>query len=376
MDSSASAGTTGTEDRDRTSLALPGQEGQLISQVDAANPNTVAVMETIGPQDVTGFESSTPAILWSSYNGMRKGESLADVLLGDYNPSGRTPETWYQSVNDIPSIYSYALRPAGPNGRTYMYYTGPVSYPFGYGLSYTTFHFSHLRISKRNPTADDTINVSVDVTNTGARDGNEIVQMYVNTPHADPSLQRPIKRLEGFQKVFLSAGQTKTVTFPIKIADLAFYNEADKRFEVDQGAYGIQISTSSADSDIQAHDTINVNGKLTQKPSVLTAQPRISGVDTRERHLAAGHVPRGRRDRSGPDPRDERRLAVRVDRARPEQAAPAGDEAQLQQRPAGRRLGQPARGHPHSVQRRRDGHRDRDLPRRERIDLIRGSRRL
>ena len=80
------------------------------------------------------------------------------------------------------------------------------------------------------------------MTNTGSRDGNEIVQMYVNTPNADPSLERPIKRLEGFQKVFLAAGQTRTVTLPIKIADLAFYNEADKRFEVDQGAYGIQIS--------------------------------------------------------------------------------------------------------------------------------------
>jgi beta-glucosidase len=279
MDSAASAGTTGTEDRDRTSLALPGQEGQLISQVDGANPNTIAVMETIGPQDVTGFEPTTPAILWSSYNGMRKGESLADVLLGTYNPSGRTPETWYRSVDEIPSIYSYALRPVGPNGRTYMYYNGPVSYPFGYGLSYTTFRFSKLHVSKHSPTADDTIHVSVDVTNTGSRDGNEIVQMYVNTPNAAPSLERPIKRLEGFQKVFLAAGQTKRVTLPIKIADLAFYNEADNRFEVDQGAYGIQISTSSADSDIQVHDGINVRGQLTQKPSVLTARPRIAGSD-------------------------------------------------------------------------------------------------
>src|SRR6185312_1324011 len=106
MDSTASSGTTGTEDRDRTSLALPGQQGQLISQVSAANPDTIAVMETIGPQDVTGFAPTTPAILWSSYNGMRKGDSLADVLLGKYNPSGRTPETWYQSVDEIPSIYS------------------------------------------------------------------------------------------------------------------------------------------------------------------------------------------------------------------------------------------------------------------------------
>ena len=215
------------------------------------NPNTIAVMETIGPQDVTSFEPTTPAILWSSYNGQRKGEALADVLLGAYNPSGRTPETWYQSVSQIPATNSYAIRPVGPTGRTYMYFNGPVSYPFGYGLSYTTFAFSNLHISNTTPTADDTINVSVDVTNTGATDGNEIVQLYVNTPNADPSLERPIKRLEGFQKVFLAAGQTKTVTLPIKIADLAFFNEANKRFEVDNGAYGIQISTSCADADIR-----------------------------------------------------------------------------------------------------------------------------
>jgi beta-glucosidase len=280
MDSTASSGTTGTEDRDRTSLALPGLQGQLISQVSAANPNTIAAMETIGPQDVTSFEPSTPAILWSSYNGMRKGDALADVLLGNYNPSGRTPETWYQSVDQIPSIYNYSLRPgAGSNGRTYMYYDGSVSYPFGHGLSYTTFGFSNMHVSNRSPSADDTIDVSVDVTNTGSRAGNEIVQMYVNTPNADPSLQRPIKRLEGFRKVLLAAGQTKTVTLPIKIADLAFYNEAHQRFEVDPGAYGLQISTSSADADVQAQDTINVSGQLTAKPNVLTAKPRIMTSD-------------------------------------------------------------------------------------------------
>jgi beta-glucosidase len=279
MDSTSSNGTTGTEDRDRTSLALPGVQDQLISQVAAVNPNTIAAMETIGPQDVTSFEPTTPAILWSSYNGMRKGEALADVLLGNYNPSGRTPETWYQSTSQIPSIYNYALRPVGPNGRTYMYYNGPVSYPFGYGLSYATFGYSNLKISNHNPTADDTVDVSVDVTNSSSRDGSEIVQMYANTPNADPALERPIKRLEGFKKVSLTAGQTKTVTMPIKIADLAFYNEAHKRFEVDQGAYGIQIATSSADSDIQAQDTINVGGALTPKPSVLTAKPRITTTD-------------------------------------------------------------------------------------------------
>src|SRR5262249_18071584 len=122
MDSIASNGTTGTEDRDRTSLALPGLQGQLISQVSAANPNTVGVMETIGPQDVSSFESTTPAILWSSFNGMRKGDGLADVLLGKYNPSGRTPETWYQSVDQIPRIYDKLLA-----RRNYIYYGGPAA---------------------------------------------------------------------------------------------------------------------------------------------------------------------------------------------------------------------------------------------------------
>ena len=120
------------------------------------------------------------------------------------------------------------------------------------------------------------------MTNTGSRDGNgdrADVREHAARRLSLAAAPDP-KRLEGFQKVFLAAGQTKTVTLPIKIADLAFYNEADKRFEVDQGQYGIQISTSSADGDIQAQDTINVNGKLTQKPSVLSAQPRISGSDT------------------------------------------------------------------------------------------------
>ena len=152
------------------------------------NPNTIAVMETIGPMDVTSFEPTTPAILWSSYNGQRKGEALADVLLGTYNPSGRTPETWYQTVDQIPTITATRSGRSGPTGRTYMYFNGPVSYPFGYGLSYSTFGFSNLQIDNHAPTADDTINVSVDVTNTGAVDGNEIVQLYVNTPNADPSL--------------------------------------------------------------------------------------------------------------------------------------------------------------------------------------------
>ena len=267
------------EDKDRTDMTLPGQQGQLIAQVAAVNPNTIGVMQG-DPFDVSSFEPTTPALVWSSYNGQRQGEGLADVLLGTYNPSGRLPETFYQSAGQLPPTNDYNIRPTSTTaGRTYMYFNGPVTYPFGYGLSYTTFDFSNLQVSNTTPTADDTVQVSVDVANTGSRDGNEIVELYVNTPDAAASLERPLKRLEGFQKVLLAAGEKKTVTLPIKIADLAFYNEADGRFEVDQGAYGIQISTSSADSDIQKQTRINVNGPLTQKPSVVTARPRVMTTD-------------------------------------------------------------------------------------------------
>ena len=279
MDSTASNGTTGTEDRDRTAMTLPGLQGQLIAQLAAANPNTVAYMETIGPQEITSFEPTTAAILWSSYNGMRKGDSLADVLLGTYNPSGRTNGIWYQSNAQIPTVTDYTIRPVGPTGRTYMYFNGPLSYPFGYGLSYSTFAFSNLSVSSHTPTADDTITVSADVKNTSGADGNEIVELYANTPNADASLQRPLKRLESFQKVFVAAGQTKTVTFQLKIADLAFFSTTDGRWEVDPGAYGLQVSTSSADADIQLNDTITVSGTLTPKPSVLSARPRVMDTD-------------------------------------------------------------------------------------------------
>ena len=241
-------------------------------------------METIGQVDVTGFEPNVPAMLWSSYNGQRKGDALADVLLGAYNPSGHLPFTWYENESELPPTSDYDIRPTATTpGRTYMYFNGPVSYPFGYGLSYSTFAYSNLRVDNSHLSANDTIQVSVDVTNTGTVGGNEIVELYANTPDADPSLQRPIKRLEGFQKVELAAGQTKTVTLPAEDRpDLAFFDQTLHRFVVDTGRYGIQISPSSADTAIQLQDFINVSGALTQKPNVLTVKPTMAGDAPRD----------------------------------------------------------------------------------------------
>ncbi len=272
---------TATEDRDRTAITLPAAQDSLISQVAAQNPNTISVMETIGPMDISAWEPAVSSIVWSSYNGMRKGEALADVLLGAYNPTGRTDGIWYQNVGQIPPITSYAIRPVGATGRTYMYYNGPLTYPFGYGLSYSSFSFSNLQIDNHALDANDTVHVSADVTNTSTVAGTDVVELYVNTPDADPSLQRPIKRLEGFQQVSLDPGETKTITFALKVPSLAFYDDTAGKWTVDNGRYGIQISTSSADSDIQLQDFVSVTGTLAPVPSVVTAKPTMPGDDAR-----------------------------------------------------------------------------------------------
>jgi beta-glucosidase len=269
--------TTGTEGQDRTSLALPGAQAQLIQEVAAKNPNTVGVMETLGEVDVSGFQNSVPAMIWSSYNGERKGDALADVLLGNYDPSAHLPFTWYQSASELPPINDYNIRPAATTpGRTYMYFNGPVSYPFGFGLSYTTFKDSNVQVDHQQLNANDTFHVSVDVTNTGTTAGEDLVQLYASTPDA---LQRPIKRLEGFQQVELAPGQTKTVTLTVKVPNLAFFSDALNRYEVDDGRYGIQIGSSADDVLLQRF--VTVSGSLTPVPSVLTAQPTMLGEAAR-----------------------------------------------------------------------------------------------
>jgi beta-glucosidase len=286
--------STATEGQDRPNVSLPGAQASLISQVAERNPNTIVYMETGGMEDVTSFEPKVAAMLWSSYNGMRKGQALADVLLGKYDPSGRLPFTWYRDASELPPITDYAIRPAdGNQGRTYMYFHGPVSYPFGYGLSYSRFRFSHLHISDPRPDANQTIRVSAAVTNTGSMPGREVVQLYANTPDAPAALQRPIKRLEGFQIVSLRPGETRTVRFSLPVANLAFFNQTAGRWQVDDGRYGLQVSTSSADADIQLTQDIRVSGALKPAPSVVTAQPTASGDAARDIHdrlIFPGHT--------------------------------------------------------------------------------------
>ncbi|AVT39263.1 glycoside hydrolase family 3 C-terminal domain-containing protein [Plantactinospora sp. BB1] len=260
------------EDVDRSTLALPGAQASLISQVAARNPNTVVYLETVGQVDVAGFEAAVPAILWSSHNGQRKGEALADVLLGARNPSGHLPFTWYRDAGQLPPIDDYAIRGGdGRPGRTYMYFDGEVSYPFGHGLGYSGFGYSKLRVDRRTAHADDTVRVGVNVTNTGRVPGAEVVQLYVSTPGAPAGLERPAKRLAGFEKVSLRPGQTRRVEFRVPVADLAFFDERAGRYVVDPGAYAFQVGRSSADADRRLRAVVSVRGALRPALSVVTA---------------------------------------------------------------------------------------------------------
>jgi beta-glucosidase len=275
--------STAKEETDRTAITLPGAQASLIHRVAARNPNTVVYMETIGPVDVSSFEPNLSSLLWSSYNGQRKGEALADVLLGTYDPSARTNSLWVRSAGQLPPITDYGIRPTGTNpGRTYQYFGGPVAYPFGYGLSYTTFSYSPLTLDSTTLDANDSLTVSVDVTNTGTASGEEVVQLYVTTPDAPSSAERPIKRLKGFEKVSLVPGQTKAVRFTLKGADLAFFDQRRGRWVVDQGRYGVQIARSSADVDIARTGTVTVTGRLAPTPSVIDVKPAMAGDAERD----------------------------------------------------------------------------------------------
>jgi beta-glucosidase len=272
-------GLTADEDRDRTDTTLPGAQGQLITEVAKRNPNTAVYMETIGPMDVSQWEGNVSAILWSSYNGQRKGDALADVLLGRYNPSAHLPSTWYD-MSKLPDITDYTLRPTATTpGRTYMYYTGKVQYPFGHGLSYTTFHYDKPTVDTDKANANDTVHVSADVTNTGAVAGADIAQLYVSTPGA--SSDRPKKRLKGFQRVTLNPGETKRVTFTLKVADLAFYDDQSAhRWVVDPGSYDLEVADSSADTDQRT--TLTVSGTLAPTIANVDVKPAMAGDAKRE----------------------------------------------------------------------------------------------
>ena len=242
--------STGREESDRFSLVLPGNQMELINAVAEVNPNTIVVMQTMGMVEVEQFKhnKNIPGIIWTGYNGQAQGAAIAKILFGDVNPGGKLNVTWHKSVNDLPDFNDYSLRSEnGKSGRTYWYFNKDVSYEFGYGLSYTTFDYSNITINKNKITPNESVILTVDVENTGKVDGDEVVQVYVKTPDSPASLQRPIKRLKGFKRVTIPAGQTKTVSIEIACSDLWFWDSENNKITFDQGKYIFEVGASSKD---------------------------------------------------------------------------------------------------------------------------------
>ncbi|WP_051939089.1 glycoside hydrolase family 3 C-terminal domain-containing protein [Phaeacidiphilus oryzae] len=264
-----------TEGKDRSTLALPGNYADLVDQVAAlGNPRTVLDIQSDGPVDIEGLKDKVPAIVFAGYNGQSQGTALADVLFGRQNPSGHLDFTWYKDDSQLPPMADYGLAPSatGGLGRTYQYFTGTPSYPFGYGLSYTSFRYSHVRADRSAVDANGSVDVSFDVTNTGGTAGATVAQLYAATPFAVRGAELPKERLEGFQKTrVLRPGETQHLTLRVNVPDLAFRDAAAARSVVYDGTYRFMVGPDSASPAGAAE--VRVGGSLTPHVQYVTVQP-------------------------------------------------------------------------------------------------------
>ena len=226
----------GREAVDRKSLQLPDED--MLRLLYRANPNTVLVLVSSFPYTINWSNSHLPAILHITHCSQEQGHAIADALFGKVNPGGRTTQTWVRDILDLPPMMDYDIR----HGRTYMYHKGNVLYPFGYGLSYTTFQYGQARILRQDKKA---IEVSVPVTNTGSHDGDEVVQLYVAYP--DSKVEHPQKQLKAFERVHIRKGETKEVVLSIQCSDLTYWDTARHASVPEKGCLHFMIGASSAD---------------------------------------------------------------------------------------------------------------------------------
>jgi beta-glucosidase len=227
------------EDRDRKDLYLPGMQEKLIEAVYAANPRTVVVLMNAGPLSTKWARDHVPAMLEAWYGGEEGGNAIAEVLLGDYNPAGRLPYTVYESTDQVPADSDYDIT----HGYTYMYFSGEPVFSFGHGLSYTTFLYSPLAVSNKVVSPDGEITLSVDVTNIGRVDGDEVVQFYGHQQRC--SLKQPNQKLIAFERIHLKAGETRRVSQTVPVSRLAIYYEDLHRFVTGPGTFDVMVGGSS-----------------------------------------------------------------------------------------------------------------------------------
>lgn len=237
-------GIDGFEGGDRTKIELPESQLQTLRAMKETGTPVIFVLVAGSAISFKGLEDELPAILMAWYPGQRGGDAVADVLFGDYNPAGRLPVTFYKSTDDLADFRDYNMR-AG-KGFTYRYFQDKPLYSFGHGLSYTSFEYSDLKLDKASATSTEPITVSVKIKNTGSRDGEEVVQLYVHD--VESTLPMPVKQLREFQRIALAKGEEKTVSFTLQAdKDMRYYNAMSRAYEVEPGAFELQLGASSSD---------------------------------------------------------------------------------------------------------------------------------
>jgi beta-glucosidase len=238
------------EGRDRRDLNLPGAQEQLLEAVFAANSKTVLVLMNAGPLAVTWANDHLPAILDAWYPGEAGGTAIARALFGDDNPGGHLPYTVYANLDGVPPQNEYDVS----KGYTYLYFKGLPLYPFGHGLSYTRFDYSHLRVSAKSIPSTGRVDVSFDIKNTGERGGSDVAQLYTHQQRS--AVAQPIKSLRAFERVTLQPGEVRHLHFTLPASQLAFWDIHSKSFAVEPGMFNLMVGASSEDIRLREHLSI------------------------------------------------------------------------------------------------------------------------
>jgi beta-glucosidase len=245
----------GREDNDRTSTALPDAQEALVKAVQKVNPHTIVVLENSYPDTINWEQANVPAIVHTTHAGAETGNAVADVLFGDYNPTGRLTQTWYASDANLPSILNYDI---SKTDMTYEYHQGKPLYPFGFGLGYTSFDYSKLKLASPFVNQNGQIRATVEVTNTGSMAGTDVVQLY--THEMQSRAKQPVAQLRKFARVTLNPHQTKTVALTINAADLKFWDVTQNKDVVESGTYQIEVGHNADDITLSA--PVQVQGEV------------------------------------------------------------------------------------------------------------------
>ncbi|WP_372774232.1 glycoside hydrolase family 3 C-terminal domain-containing protein [Mangrovibacterium sp.] len=225
------------EGKDRVELGLPEDQINYLKDIYKENKNVIVVLVAGSSLAINWMDETIPAIVDAWYPGESGGTAIADVLFGDYNPAGRLPFTFYKSAADLPPMNDYEIA----KGRTYQYFRGEPLYPFGYGLSYTSFEYSKMSVAQLG----ESVSVSMTVKNTGNYDGDEVVQLYVRDVKS--SVVRPLKQLVAFERTSLATGESKNITFEVPIEELLFWDESSGDWRFEKGAFEFMVGASSSD---------------------------------------------------------------------------------------------------------------------------------